>query len=179
MTTPGETTQMVHEFAEALAKVGGVTHPVQDVTEATQVVSSLCEGRRVTTHSDDLVAAVTEGLERTDDPWAADVGVTSAHAAVAATGTLVLTFDESRPRSTPLVPPSHVAVVPTDRLVPSYQHAMDLLASLAASGRMPSGVQCVTGPSSSGDIEMVLVRGMHGPAEVHVVLVGVSSRERS
>lgn len=184
-TTNQSTTDMARQFADALAAVGGVTHHAADVAEATALVQELCAGRQVATHADPLVDEVTASLDRTDDPWAADVGVTSAFVAVAKTGTLVLTFGAGRTRSTPLVPLVHVAVVPCDRLVPTYRDAMDALASLATSAGLPSGVQCVTGPSSSGDIEMVLVRGMHGPAEVHVVLVeaagdtAVSSTERS
>ncbi|MDP8978466.1 MAG: LUD domain-containing protein, partial [Actinomycetota bacterium] len=102
-----------------------------------------------------------------DDPWNADVGVTGVAAAIADSGTLVLTAGAGTPRGTSLVPPVHVAVVPFGRLVADLGRALELVAALRPP---PSGVQLITGPSRSGDIEMQLVRGVHGPREVHVLL---------
>lgn len=114
------------------------------------------------------MAEVAGGLRTVGDPWAADVGLTTALAAVADTGSLAMAYDRDRPRSNSLVPPVHIAVVPASRLVDSYADAIDRLGAVRP---VPSGMQLITGPSSSGDIEMVQVRGMHGPLAVHVVLI--------
>ncbi|WP_208880825.1 LutC/YkgG family protein [Streptomyces armeniacus] len=156
-------------FAAALDAVGGTCHRVADADAARAVVERLCGPYPVAVHREPLVDRVTAGLHRVADPWAAETGVTSALAAVADTGTLALAYDGARPRGTSLVPPRHVAVVPATRLVDSYADAVGRLAALSPA---PSGMQLITGPSSSGDIEMVQVRGMHGPLAVHVVLVG-------
>jgi L-lactate dehydrogenase complex protein LldG len=59
-----------------------------------------------------------------------------------------------------------VAVVPTDRVLPSLRSWLD-----GTVGVDTANTVVVTGPSRTADIEGVLVRGVHGPGEVHVVLV--------
>ena len=79
--------------------------------------------------------------------------------------TLMLVFDAAHPRSTSLLPRTHVAVVEHDDLVASLADALARVPSPA-----PSAVTFVTGPSRSADIEQILTLGVHGPAQVHVVL---------
>lgn len=52
----------------------------------------------------------------------------------------------------------------------------EALAALGALRPALSGMRLVSGPSSSGDIEQVHIRGMHGPVQVHVVLVGAPAQ---
>ncbi|GAB3301447.1 LUD domain-containing protein [Parasphingorhabdus pacifica] len=158
-------------FATALGLVGGCCHPVTDLTAAGKVVADLCEDGAVITDRDVLIEQVVGELRVIANPWAADVGLTTALVAVADTGSLAMVYDRDHPRSNSLVPPVHVAVVPASRLVDSYADAIDRLAAVRP---VPSGMQLITGPSSSGDIEMVQVRGMHGPLAMHVVLVTAS-----
>lgn len=101
----------------------------------------------------------------------AGAGVTTADWAVAETGTLVLLSGAGRPRSANVLSPLHVAVVPVERLRPDMAALFRELGALAGGKGMPSGLQMVTGPSRSADIEDVLVRKVHGPGEVMVILV--------
>ncbi|WP_146159328.1 LutC/YkgG family protein [Allonocardiopsis opalescens] len=160
---------LADRFAAALEAVGGRVHRAADPAEAAERVRGLCGERPVAADRDEVLAGVVSGLVLVDDPWAAEFGLTTALAAAADTGTLALAYDRDHPRGTSLVPPVHIAVVPADRLVPGYA---DAVARLAALRPVPSGMQMISGPSSSGDIEMELVRGMHGPLALHVVLVG-------
>ena len=99
----------------------------------------------------------------------ADIGLTTAEWAVAETGSLVLTGGPGRGRTVALLPPIHVAVVPIDRVLSTVQEAIE---KYAGAEGLPANVCFHTGPSRSGDIEMSLTIGMHGPGEVRVVLVG-------
>ncbi|MCS4505872.1 lactate utilization protein C [Arhodomonas aquaeolei] len=97
------------------------------------------------------------------------LGVTGVFCAIAETGTLMLLSGAETPAATSLLPPAHVAVVPRERIVPGMEEAWALLR--AETGEMPRAVNFVSGPSRTADIEMTVVRGVHGPGRVHVILV--------
>ena len=64
--------------------------------------------------------------------------------------------------------PAHIAVVPVSRLLVNLDELMTILPDPAA---MTSSMVLITGPSRTADIEQILVRGVHGPGQIHVVLV--------
>jgi L-lactate utilization protein LutC len=101
----------------------------------------------------------------------ADIGLSTAAWAIAETGTLVLEGGPGKGRTVTLLPPTYVAVVPVERILSTVPEAIERYAGLAADG-LPANVCFHTGPSRSGDIEMSLFVGMHGPGDVHVILVG-------
>jgi L-lactate dehydrogenase complex protein LldG len=100
--------------------------------------------------------------------------VTGVDWALAETGTLVLVSGRGRPRSTSLLPATHVAVFGRDRLVESLEQVGTMLEalhvdpSLTMSGAV---INFITGPSRTADIELTLTRGVHGPKEVHAIFV--------
>lgn len=98
----------------------------------------------------------------------ADIGISTAAWAVAETGSLLLEGGPGMGRSVTLLPPSYIAILPVDRVLKTVPEAIQKYAG----GSLPANVCFHTGPSRSGDIEMSLVVGMHGPGDVHVVLVG-------
>jgi L-lactate dehydrogenase complex protein LldG len=97
---------------------------------------------------------------------AVPVGITSADAAIAATGSVVLAHGVGRSRSASLYGEHHVVLVPIDRIVDSLADAFDLI------GWATSNVVVITGPSRTGDIESILTLGVHGPRHLHIVLIG-------
>lgn len=99
----------------------------------------------------------------------ADVGITTADAAIANTGTLVLTTSPARPRSVSLTPAVHIALVRKDQLVARMGEALARFGHGEGRG-MPSGLFYITGPSRTADIEGDLSIGVHGPAAVSVIL---------
>jgi L-lactate dehydrogenase complex protein LldG len=101
----------------------------------------------------------------------ADIGLSTAAWAIAETGTLVLEGGPGKGRTVTLLPPTYVAAVPVGRILQTVPEAIDKYAGGDAGG-LPANVCFHTGPSRSGDIEMSLFVGMHGPGDVHVILVG-------
>ena len=108
----------------------------------------------------------------------APLGVTGVDWALAETGTLILASGPGRPRSTSLLPDTHVAVFGPGHLVESLEQVGILLEAMHADGGagVPGGmINFITGPSRTADIELTLTRGVHGPKEVHAVFVDTLS----
>jgi len=114
-----------------------------------------------------MAALAESGLAVVQQPDAhIRFGVTGCTAAIAETGTLVLTNGPGRPHTTSLLPEVHIAVV----------HAGQIVGSLEEALRLPEVRQCsstvlISGASRTADIEMTLTIGVHGPKELHVYVV--------
>lgn len=109
-----------------------------------------------------------------DEAARAPLGVTGVDWALAETGTLIMASGPGRPRSTSLLPDTHVAVFGPGHLVESLEQVGLLLEALHADGgaAVRGGmINFITGPSRTADIELTLTRGVHGPKEVHAVFV--------
>lgn len=102
-----------------------------------------------------------------DRVYDVDVGVTDVWAAVAETGSVVVKSSPTHGRAASLVPPYHIAILRTSQIVPDL---IDLMHKVRIEGS-GTGVVAITGPSKTADIEMNLVTGVHGPGEVHVLVV--------
>ena len=107
-----------------------------------------------------------------DDFFAADVGITNVHRLIAETGSVVMASTPHEPRSVSLLPPVHIALADHSQLLPDLFDLFDLFAPSASATKAfpPSCLTLITGPSKTGDIELKLVTGVHGPGEIHVIL---------
>jgi L-lactate utilization protein LutC len=116
----------------------------------------------------------------------AGVGVTGATALAAATGTAFLAGDDGHLLRVSNVPYEHVVVAFADTLVATLQDGLATVKerSLELYGSsVPRYLGLVSGPSRTGDIEFIIVQGMHGPGRVHLVLLdlpagGTAAEER-
>jgi L-lactate dehydrogenase complex protein LldG len=176
-------------FIEELEALGGHGKRVENLDEASAYVLALAREREANL----LVRWDVDELEELgiDAPLAetgvevvvwralddfkevagrADIGLSTAAWAIAETGTLVLEGGPGKGRTVTLLPPTYVAVVPVERILRTVPEAIEKYAGGDA-GALPANVSFHTGPSRSGDIEMALFVGMHGPGDVHVILV--------
>jgi hypothetical protein len=96
------------------------------------------------------------------------VGITSADYALADTGSLVMIASPREARLVSLLPPAHIAVVPRDRILTGLDELFSILPNPAD---VTSSMVLITGPSRTADIEQILVRGVHGPGQITVVVV--------
>ena len=95
-----------------------------------------------------------------------DLGVTEAQWAIAETGTLVLESDVENHRLTSLVPPVHICVLRAGNLRQTLGEILEL-----TSRNLSRTVTFITGASRTSDIELTLAIGVHGPGELHVIVI--------
>ncbi len=164
-----------HVLARILEPMAGArvlawSHPLLEAPDMVRVL----QDRRVSDPSPGPEGAAfsEDRSSRTARAARADVGVTAVDWALADTGTLVLRSGPGRSRSASLLPPVHVALVPVSCILPNLAALLELLpVDPAQALSRESSVTLITGTSKTADIELTLVRGVHGPGRVHVILV--------
>lgn len=126
------------------------------------------------------VALTRMALDGTDDGQraalreraiAADLGVTGADYAIVETGSCVLLASETVSRLVALTPPVHVAIVQRGQVLPGLDELFTLRRREALVDGPSRYMNIISGPSRSGDIDQTIVTGVHGPREVHMVLL--------
>lgn len=104
----------------------------------------------------------------------ADLGISGADYGLADSGTLVLRALPGQDRATSLLPPIHVAIIKSEHILPGLDDLIiRLLLDLEEKKDINSCLTLITGPSKTADIEMDLVHGVHGPKELHVILLNI------
>ena len=105
--------------------------------------------------------------------FAAAVGITGVEFALAETGSLVVASWTEGVQLASLAPPVHVAFFQRSQLVASLEEVLERLPVARGPEQAVPGrsVVFITGTSRTADIEQILVRGVHGPGEVHAILV--------
>lgn len=112
----------------------------------------------------------------------ADVGISGANLAVAESGTLVIVSNEGNARLVTSLPPVHIALVTAEKFVETLEQAASLIKALviASSGsKLTAYVSFITGTSRTTDIEKELVMGVHGPEELHIIILDNGRLEAS
>jgi L-lactate dehydrogenase complex protein LldG len=187
------------QFADELARLGGSTYRCPDDAAALEAIRGILQPREAASviawaldqiglpGLDALLAEMNVALldaqvAHTDDGRAARlqtlepalVCISGADVGIAESGTLLLLSGAGRGRLASLLAPVHIAVLRSAQLVRGLAEA--LAAVQARHGpdifAARSNLTLITGPSRTADIELSLTLGVHGPREVHVVLVG-------
>ena len=165
---------LTERFRENLISIGGNCVVVESEAEAARAVAEIIEksnAKRVAVSDSPLAQKVKSGAEITEKASAAelfdcDLGITGAQFGIAETGTLVLESEKEFNRLTSLVPPIHVCILETKHLHQTLGEVLKILEK-----DLSRTITFITGPSRTSDIELTLAIGVHGPAELYVILI--------
>jgi L-lactate dehydrogenase complex protein LldG len=127
-----------------------------------------------------LVVAPDAALDRPDWPAMLEirrgraedadaVGLTTAFAGIAETGTLMLLSGPETPTTIAFLPETSIVVLAAHRVLRAYEDGLSLLRE--ERGDLPRSINFITGPSRSGDIEQTIQLGAHGPKRLLVLLI--------
>lgn len=175
----GDRATLLHRFAAKVRRAEASLVPLETLAEVPQAVAQRfpqADAVRLAPHPDlASLAWPAAGLAASSGPARADdrLGVSRAYAAVAESGTLVLCSGPASPTTLNFLPDCHVVVVHAADVAGSYEAVWARLREAAdGTAFLPRTVNWITGPSRTADIEQTLYLGIHGPRQLHVLLVG-------
>ncbi len=101
------------------------------------------------------------------------IGITSADFCVAQSATLVMRTRSNQPRATSLVPSIHVAVIKAGQIIENLEELYFRLKWDPKEKEMglTNCMTFISGPSKTGDIELVMVHGAHGPRQLNIYVI--------
>jgi len=97
------------------------------------------------------------------------VVLVEAYAAVAETGSVVMSSSENTPVSLNFLPDHYLCVVHKHSIVGSMEDLWDRIRQ--NSPMLPRAINIITGPSRTADVEQIIQMGAHGPRRVHLLLL--------
>ncbi|MBL8178112.1 MAG: lactate utilization protein [Bryobacterales bacterium] len=173
------TEDRIRLFQERLEVLGGKVHRAPTYAHASSIVAGLIENS--TAVASNALALRHAGITSlpnvssgyTDEPslraacTTAPFGITGADYGLAETGSIV-TIAAHESRLVSLLPPVHIALLSAHRLLTGLDEFYTLHPLPASKS---ASTVFITGPSRSADIEMILVRGVHGPRVIHVIVI--------
>jgi len=171
-------------FASNAASLAATFHDCASRSDAIAVLRSIAEAegwKYVALHSapilEDFANSLGDvGFFLTDRPYdkasleKCDAAFTTCECLVAQTGSVMVSSAATGGRALSVLPPHHVVIATRDQLLPDLATAYAFVRE-KYSEKLPSMISLITGPSRTGDIERILVLGVHGPRKLTIILI--------
>ncbi|MUV36977.1 Lactate utilization protein [Lentibacillus sp. JNUCC-1] len=167
-TTKDELAETVRDVMQSYG--GGPMVATRDERFDTFGLSDVFEDERV------YIWDADAGVERNvQEARKANVGFFVSDVSLAESGTVTQLNDRNNARSVSLLPVTYVAIVPESTIVPRMTQATDMIHGKVKNGEdLSPYINFNSGPSNSADIEMNIVKGVHGPVQaVHIIVRGI------
>ncbi|OZI10358.1 hypothetical protein CEW92_17260 [Bacillaceae bacterium SAS-127] len=179
--------ELIEEYTKNLEAVHGevfVANDTKDVQQALQTIIERHQAQSIIRWDDEELTQLpidqtAIAAKTTIDIWdkeatkesniaiakQADIGITTADFAIANTGTAVLIYNEKKGRGVSLLPPVHIIIFKQEQLVARMGNLFTKIRE-----KDFSTLHFLTGPSKSGDIELQMTTGVHGPKHVYAIV---------
>ena len=170
----GSREERIVRFTDMLTRVQGSTSRVAEWRDVPSEVAGYL-GRHadvcLTPEVDAMKLPWREAEELRLTSWrpktSMDVCITSCVGAAAETGTVVVRSANTSPITEHFLAECHIVLLDANRLFGAYEEVLDNIRD-----ELPRHITFVSGPSCTGDIEMIMEYGAHGPRSLHVIIVG-------
>jgi L-lactate dehydrogenase complex protein LldG len=183
--------EIVSKFSAQAKAVGSYFTSVTNSSAVTEYVAKLASASKATriavcgpALSAQLAAAKfpCELISRTDmnriDFFEAlkysQIGVTGADFGIAETGTLVITATDELDRLVSALPLVHIAILPRSKLVVSLDEAREHIAQILTRDSAALSISLISASSRTTDVGGIRILGVHGPKELHILLLNDS-----
>lgn len=182
--------EIIDKFKEKYESLAGKVYYSNSVDQTIQFIGQIMqdnspENVALVDISSDIVERIKvspfmQGIGILNEPFEAStlpnqidkatVGISSAKYAIAETGTIIEVSTNDAIRLVSTLPLVHIALVNQDTIFPTLDDATDILNTAFNDHSKNCVVSFISGPSRTGDIEMKLTLGVHGPKESHVIV---------
>jgi L-lactate dehydrogenase complex protein LldG len=163
---------MIDRFQTAAEAIGAVVKRFTTLADAWAYLADVAGARPVAASA--LPAAISTaapmGFVPASEQADAYLGVSFAQAGIAETGSLLLELADPAGRAATALPPLHAVFLRTTAILPDLAAAAPLISQHLAAPN-PAYLSVTTGPSRTADIERVLTIGVHGPRELHILVL--------
>lgn len=162
-------------FQEKLELVSGIFSRVENIDAAADLVKSIAQEEMWNSVFclDKKIQKALEGKvpykALAEDFESLQSGVTPCEFLIAHLGSVMVSSGEASGRRLHVFPETHLVIAHMDQLVMYLDEALNRLQAKYKE-RLPSMITNITGPSRTADIEKTLVKGMHGPRKLIVIL---------
>lgn len=164
---------MREKFTIAAEAVGAVIKRFSTIEETTLYLNQLAAGGSICSSAlPEELGVYLAGLVLSDRSKAADATlcISFAEAGIAETGSILVQLTDPAERAATALATKHAVFLHSRTIVPSLRDlSTPLKAKLCEDG--PTYFSITTGPSRTADIERVLTIGVHGPKELHILLL--------
>lgn len=180
---------MKYDFTSRFETLSGIVHKVASKEDAARKILEICREQQVSCLAlanldEDLISYIEQQcgeLKVIKEPYAADslplaideaqVGVTGIEFAIAQSGTMVEVSTNDAVRLVSSLPRTYIGVFEESRIIDDYFRSSGLIRKIIARHQRNVVVSFISGPSRTGDIELKLTLGVHGPEEAHAVII--------
>lgn len=184
---------MDFDFDSRFEKLSGIVHRVDSEAGAAQKIDEICQGQKceclalagLNSSLQSRIESLCKDISILKEPYVpetvvsdidrADVGVTGISFAIAQSGTMVEISTNDTTRLVSGLPRTYIGVFTSDTIIDKYNDSATRIRQITRDNPENLVISFISGPSRTGDIELKLTLGVHGPEEAHAIIINSTS----